>query len=96
MTTIETPPNLSFPQGELSFKTFVQKNLLTDLKFGASWETLKLAKEVELACGQEGDLTISTEALSLLKQVVQQPTRGYQPEQALSVFPFLQAIMDAQ
>lgn len=85
----------------ITFKGFVCGTLLKDPRFGKtvaaviSGAGIRTAIEAALSGSGEAVIPLDGEDYELLKNVLEAPESGYNPEVAIQLIPFFRAILDA-
>ena len=96
MRTIETPNPIKLSDSlTLSFQQFIEENILQDIQFGKTFDSLFIAAQIKEAV-HKTPIQVSEEAWVLLCQIIKYPTNGYQPKFAIHLIPFMQAVLEAK
>jgi hypothetical protein len=95
MRTIKAPADVKYKNVNISFKEFVRSNMLADQQFGVNFDTLKLARDIYDAVGND-PIVVDEPAWELMCRVIKQPMKGYEPISALHLFSFFVAILEAK
>ena len=79
----------------MTFQEFVSDILLSDVQFGTTFTDLQMAHQIKIAVDSD-PIELSETLYKKLRDVMEHPTKGYNPGGALQLMPFFQAINNAK
>ena len=80
----------------LTFKDWMKLNVLLDHKWGANAKLILMAADIKEKLEDATDvLVLDDHAYEELKKIVNEPTGGYKPVQAIQLVSFIRAIKSA-
>lgn len=96
MRYIRFPSPITIQETTLDFRTWLSESILIDPKLGKTAQTVMAAADIrERLSKTDGPLELSDNEWMMLKEVIEEPTGGYNTAVAIHCTPFLRAFLEA-